>query len=95
MNDPISPGEGWRILKEGEVAVAGVDQRPLGAEWGEVEMSFTVRNHSTVRRRIERTREESDHEAFVKAINLAPINPNSIERYYWFAALAYARKGDS
>ncbi len=91
-NDPINPGEGWRILKLYECRDIGDEQAEVDT-WRiltDDEIGMQV-NHCTVRRRLERTQAQMDEEAYYERLAKHPLENN---RAWWDAALAYARKGE-
>ncbi len=90
-NDPINPGEGWRILKPDEQPKEG-DEVAMCATWTPIDNPSFRTGLATVRRRIERTREQKDNEALTEFLRIHGGGPPY--SMTWFAALAYARKGE-
>ncbi len=94
MNDPINPGEGWRILATREVKRFGDQAATLGS-WIEIDSCEcgTSVHSGTVRRRLEKTQEQKDNEALTEFLRIHGGGPPY--SMTWFAALAYARKSES
>ncbi len=90
MNDPINPGEGWRILKPGEQRQNGDEEAFAEHGWVPIENTGANVWLAIVRRRIVKTQEQEDEEAY--EIWNRSSHPGPIGRQCWFAALAYARK---
>ncbi len=92
MNEPINPGEGWRILREEPMRDG--DEEPERGFWEPVPSHFhgVDSGYLTIRRRLE-TQEQKDKmelDLWFKQ----QIEPPCFSQC-WFAALAYARKGES
>lgn len=92
MNDPINPGEGWRILRIGEMTAAG-DEVLLpthhSAGWHPSAYIYEV-TEQVIRRRIEKTQEQKDIDAYRQWYSAQTQERSCYDS--WFAALAYARK---